>query len=156
MFNSSINVLCTKFTPNPQILEISHPHNKMTTPNPPTVVSTITASSPSDDEEGGLVMHLINSRTTNGSSSSKVSSTTSNGNGSPWPRRQLVDVNPRSGSLDLSKLPMRRNSSYGRMPSENPEAKVLVIYTGGTIGMMRNEKNGELLIGFRVSWLAGW
>lgn len=121
----------------------------MTTPNPPTVVSTTTASSPSDDEEGGLVMHLINSRTTNGSSTSKVTSTTtSNGNGSPWPRKQLVDVNPRSGSLDLSKLPMRRNSSYGRMPSENPEAKVLVIYTGGTIGMMRNEKNGELLIGF--------
>uniref|UniRef100_A0A8D8C2E1 asparaginase n=1 Tax=Culex pipiens TaxID=7175 RepID=A0A8D8C2E1_CULPI len=113
----------------------------MTTPNPPTVVSTTTGSSPSDDEEGGLVMHLINSRTTNGSPSSKVSSTTSNGNGSPWPRKQLVDVNPRSGSLDLSKLPMRRNSSYGRMPSENPEAKVLVIYTGGTIGMMRNERN---------------
>lgn len=121
----------------------------MTTPEDlrPAVVSTTVPSSPSEDDdesESGLVMHLINSRNTNGSS--KVSSST-NGtgtpNGSPWPRKLLVDVNPRSGSLDLSKLPMRRNSSYGKMPSENPEAKVLVIYTGGTIGMMRNEKNAS-------------
>lgn len=69
---------------------------------------------------------------TNGSSLSQL--------GAPWKRKQLKDVNP-NGSLDLSKLSMRRNSSYGKLPSETPEAKVLVIYTGGTIGMMRNEKH---------------
>ncbi|XP_055524544.1 L-asparaginase [Wyeomyia smithii] len=72
-------------------------------------------------------------------------STPTNGNPSgrseaPWKRKQLEHVNA-DGSLDLSKLSMRRNSSYGRIPSETQEAKVLVIYTGGTIGMMRNEKH---------------
>lgn len=36
---------------------------------------------------------------------------------------------------------MRRSESYGHM-SAGSEAHVLVIYTGGTIGMMRNENNG--------------
>ncbi|XP_058839457.1 L-asparaginase-like [Topomyia yanbarensis] len=72
----------------------------------------------------------------------KVSSENDNSikHGSPWRRKQLQDINP-DGSLDLSKLYMRRNSSYGKMSSDTPEAKVLVIYTGGTIGMMRNENN---------------
>lgn len=39
---------------------------------------------------------------------------------------------------------LKRNTSYGNIPSaEKTEARVLVIYTGGTIGMMRNEKNGK-------------
>lgn len=39
---------------------------------------------------------------------------------------------------------LRRNVSKGNlMSSDHTEAKVLVIYTGGTIGMMRNENNGE-------------
>lgn len=37
---------------------------------------------------------------------------------------------------------LRRNLSYGNILAAN-EAKVLVIYTGGTIGMMRNDKDGE-------------
>lgn len=41
---------------------------------------------------------------------------------------------------------MRRNTSYGNLPDNQSEAKVLIIYTGGTIGMMRNEHNGELLL----------
>lgn len=36
---------------------------------------------------------------------------------------------------------MRRSESFGHM-SAGSEAHVLVIYTGGTIGMMRNENNG--------------
>lgn len=37
-----------------------------------------------------------------------------------------------------------RNKSYGQLPASNRvEAKVLVIFTGGTIGMMRNDRNGE-------------
>lgn len=114
------------------------------------VDSTLQNASDSDDD-GGLVMRITAATSTtttpsSNGSSSKVSSST-NGNGypatngnAPWKRKQLIDVTP-SGSLDLSKLSMRRNSSYGKLPSENPEAKVLVIYTGGTIGMMRNEKN---------------
>lgn len=39
---------------------------------------------------------------------------------------------------------LRRNVSKGNlMSSDHTESKVLVIYTGGTIGMMRNENNGE-------------
>lgn len=39
---------------------------------------------------------------------------------------------------------LKRNTSYGNIPSaEKTEARVLVIYTGGTIGMMRNEKHGK-------------
>jgi lysophospholipase len=39
---------------------------------------------------------------------------------------------------------MKRITSTGNMQGNEPEAKVLVLYTGGTIGMLRNEKNGEL------------
>lgn len=46
-----------------------------------------------------------------------------------------------------SNLAPRRNTntSYDNItaPVSRTEAKVLVIYTGGTIGMMRNAKNGE-------------
>uniref|UniRef100_A0A1B0EST4 asparaginase n=1 Tax=Glossina morsitans morsitans TaxID=37546 RepID=A0A1B0EST4_GLOMM len=39
-------------------------------------------------------------------------------------------------------VPFKRNTSYGNlMPTETKETRVRVIYTGGTIGMMRNEKN---------------
>ena len=44
----------------------------------------------------------------------------------------------------ISRLTMKRNSSFGNMPLDQDEAKVLVIYTGGTIGMTRNDRNGEL------------
>lgn len=45
-----------------------------------------------------------------------------------------------------SKLSLRRNTSFGNMPpTDKTEAKVLVIYTGGTIGMMRNDKNGKII-----------
>lgn len=34
------------------------------------------------------------------------------------------------------RLTMRRNTSYGNLPDNNQsEAKVLIIYTGGTIGI---------------------
>lgn len=39
---------------------------------------------------------------------------------------------------------MKRITSTGDIGNQ-PEAKVLVLYTGGTIGMLRNEKNGEFL-----------
>lgn len=40
------------------------------------------------------------------------------------------------------KASLPRKTSYGNLASA-AEAKVLVIYTGGTIGMMRNDKNGK-------------
>lgn len=40
---------------------------------------------------------------------------------------------------------MKRITSAGNMQLCEKEAKVLVLYTGGTIGMLRNEKNGEIL-----------
>ncbi|GAB0090497.1 Asparaginase [Sergentomyia squamirostris] len=56
-----------------------------------------------------------------------------------------VNLN-KMGSVTSPKLSdkssLRRNRSYGNMlASGHSEAKVLVIYTGGTIGMVRNEKN---------------
>lgn len=79
------------------------------------------------------------------------------------------DMSSTSSSQNASdRLTMRRNTSYGNLPDNNQsEAKVLIIYTGGTIGidcywifkrvlvkyfnvihffltgMMRNEHNGE-------------
>jgi L-asparaginase/Glu-tRNA(Gln) amidotransferase subunit D len=47
---------------------------------------------------------------------------------------------PRNGSETV----MKRNVSYGNLMNQT-EARVLVLYTGGTIGMLRNDKNGELL-----------
>jgi len=39
---------------------------------------------------------------------------------------------------------MRRNASDGNLMAQDvKEARVRVIYTGGTIGMMRNERNGK-------------
>lgn len=40
------------------------------------------------------------------------------------------------------KTSIRRNPSFGHMDT-SAEANVLVIYTGGTIGMTRNSNNGE-------------
>lgn len=46
-------------------------------------------------------------------------------------------------SAKMHSASMRRSESYGHMTAGS-EAHVLVIYTGGTIGMMRNENNGLL------------
>lgn len=52
------------------------------------------------------------------------------------------------------KSSLKRNISYGNIPStDKTEARVLVIYTGGTIGMMRNEKNGEQVKKLRLCYL---
>lgn len=40
---------------------------------------------------------------------------------------------------------MVRNVSYGKLGAQ-AEARVLVLYTGGTIGMLRNDKNGKSLV----------
>lgn len=37
---------------------------------------------------------------------------------------------------------MKKVASYGNLENRT-EARVLVLYTGGTIGMLRNDKNGE-------------
>lgn len=44
-------------------------------------------------------------------------------------------------SLNIEKGLMKRNASYSNMEAST-EANVLVIYTGGTIGMARNSSNG--------------
>ena len=49
---------------------------------------------------------------------------------------------------EKSNLPFlqNRNSSTGKFSDEinNPEGRVLVLYTGGTIGMVRNETGGNV------------
>lgn len=44
-------------------------------------------------------------------------------------------------SIESNKSSIQRHQSYDDMASVS-EAKVLVIYTGGTIGMTRNSNNG--------------
>lgn len=44
---------------------------------------------------------------------------------------------------------MKRITSTGNIQSNEQEAKVLVLYTGGTIGMIRNDKNGKSLLKIR-------
>lgn len=54
-------------------------------------------------------------------------------------------LNSQNSNVSL-KSSLRRNTSFGNMiASEQMETKVLVIYTGGTIGMMRNDKNGMFI-----------
>lgn len=43
----------------------------------------------------------------------------------------------------LDRTSLRRNVSKGNLLGDRIESKVLVIYTGGTIGMMRNSSHGE-------------
>lgn len=63
-------------------------------------------------------------------------------NGETLPGHGLPPQTPEAPQ-HYSKSSLRRNISYGNMPANSAEAKVLVIYTGGTIGMIRNNKNGE-------------
>lgn len=41
---------------------------------------------------------------------------------------------------------MKKVASYGNLENRT-EARVLVMYTGGTIGMLRNDKNGKNYFG---------
>lgn len=51
----------------------------------------------------------------------------------------------------LSRSGLKRNTSYGNlMPTDSKETRVRVIYTGGTIGMMRNEQNGKSIPEFPI------
>uniref|UniRef100_A0A336N284 asparaginase n=1 Tax=Culicoides sonorensis TaxID=179676 RepID=A0A336N284_CULSO len=52
-----------------------------------------------------------------------------------------VNDTSRSSFNASDRSTMRRNTSYGVLPDNQSEAKVLILYTGGTIGMMRNEHN---------------
>lgn len=45
---------------------------------------------------------------------------------------------------------MKKVASFGNMGNQN-EARVLVLYTGGTIGMLRNDKHGKQLT--KENWL---
>lgn len=60
-------------------------------------------------------------------------------------------MTPQNGSKSLlsaeapkqiTSAQMKRNESYGNLENR-AEARVLVLYTGGTIGMLRNDKNGK-------------
>lgn len=53
---------------------------------------------------------------------------------------------PELATIELP--PIKRNISEGNLlASEVKEARVRVIYTGGTIGMVRNENNGNENLG---------
>lgn len=60
-----------------------------------------------------------------------------NSNGQNCDAQSLINLN---GSQSI-----RRNTSFNAM-NTSTEANVLVIYTGGTIGMIRNSNNGEFFL----------
>lgn len=64
-------------------------------------------------------------------------------NGETMPGFELPPQTPEAPQ-HYSKSSLRRNISYGNMLANSAEAKVMVIYTGGTIGMIRNSKNGKI------------
>lgn len=63
----------------------------------------------------------------------------------------MTPTQPRSSFLSTTspetlkannKTQIKKIASYGNMGNQT-EARVLVLYTGGTIGMLRNDKNGK-------------
>lgn len=67
------------------------------------------------------------------------------GSGDTFPARKTSSGN--GGGLVVAssggRLAMRRNVSRGNLIADRAESKVLVIYAGGTIGMIRNETGGK-------------
>lgn len=66
-------------------------------------------------------------------------------NGSVASLKNIAAMSPTHSthkSSEYSSETSTRRNSFGSMP-EASEANVLVIYTGGTIGMVRNDKNGK-------------
>lgn len=79
-----------------------------------------------------------------GSSSASIDNVPNSPQTSPEKNKIMQSINAAAAE---NKLSLRRNTSYGNMLTTNSkEAKVLVIYTGGTIGMIRNRNNGILFI----------
>lgn len=69
-------------------------------------------------------------------------------NGSVASLKNIAAMSPTHSthkSSEYSSETSTRRNSFGSMP-EASEATVLVIYTGGTIGMVRNDKNGKARI----------
>lgn len=61
----------------------------------------------------------------------------------PTLNKSMLSAQLAPDSLDSSPcIQMKRNVSYGNL-GNTTEARVLVLYTGGTIGMLRNDKNGK-------------
>lgn len=49
-----------------------------------------------------------------------------------------------NGSIDINAEKVLNNGNVcEKFPRIKPEGKVLVLYTGGTIGMLRNEEGGR-------------
>lgn len=59
------------------------------------------------------------------------------------------DLAQRPSLPSSSRSSLRRNVSQGHLFGGQVDSKVLVIYTGGTIGMVRNERNGKNYITIR-------
>lgn len=57
-------------------------------------------------------------------------------------RANLLTVgSPESPNREVNSQ-MKKIASFGNLGNQN-EARVMVLYTGGTIGMLRNDKNGK-------------
>lgn len=61
------------------------------------------------------------------------------------PTQNTKPFPPTEPPKQITNEQVKRNESYGNLENRT-EARVLVLYTGGTIGMLRNEKNGEKAI----------
>lgn len=54
------------------------------------------------------------------------------------------DINSQNEKISFAQ---KRNASTGKFDELNqPEGRVLVLYTGGTIGMIRNKTGGMIII----------
>lgn len=95
---------------------------------------------PSDDSDDGPIMIKIPTVISSNASIDNMPDTPVK-NITPTKRSFNIEANTPTKERTMS---LRRNTSFGNIPASNcTEAKVLVIYTGGTIGMIRNKKNGN-------------
>lgn len=62
---------------------------------------------------------------------------------SPFKDHNGIGSTSTATATRLDRSSLRRNVSKGNLLGDRSESKVLVIYTGGTIGMMRNSNNGK-------------
>lgn len=69
-------------------------------------------------------------------------SSSSCGGGSDYESRDRVDSFPKLDPTSIPKI-LRRNNSFSECTLDGREQRVLVIYTGGTIGMTRTARGGK-------------
>jgi len=124
--------------------QLSQPSIKL---NNEALVSTCEQTSEHGSFEGKSVRFESSGSTINNEStnSSQVSSNDSLNGGPPPNRPKRANQKLCPKGLDFSTIPtvLKRNNSFSTCVLQRNERRVLVLYTGGTIGMTKSSKGGD-------------